>query len=377
MPAQKAIDPKSVSGTDMAEQRSLGADSVAAAAAAPPRPKKEKKKETVDTIDPTYAKRMKKEGADMSAIRKDADELKRPAGQAPAASARPGAIYDPVLSEPGVRQPGFVIDRDSSTIITKRVGTKDAVTIKMCVAYGVSIILDESIDTELQRVILDDKIFFDAQSFENNRGVYVKLTKPIPDGNRWDSAIRLVRKSDDKTYLVNLIGVPCPDGNVDYPRVVYLKEKSEVLAVRQSEVMTPEDMIIQASQGLPRKNLHEVKVYDMVTRPGSSSVLFGVEIQGAAIEKPEKIEFAVLDSLQISKVQSKSDFMKLQSDKATELRGQASYRYKVSVSIDKDYILRNRFVHLVYINKETKHYQYVQVDVLQYFKSLKDRGFDL
>jgi hypothetical protein len=365
---------------ELAEQRNLGAESVNSVRNQPVLAKTlPKKREITEPIDPGYRSRMKKEMTSISDARKGYQEEKAlhaaPVSSSP--TVKPGAIYDPVPSDPGVKQNGFVVDRDSTTIITKRVGTKDAVTIKMCIAYGVSIILDDSIDTELQRVILDDKVFFDALEFENHRGVYARLVKPIPEGSRWESAIRLVRKSDDRTYLVNLVGVSCPEGVVEYPKVVYLKEKYDVLAAKQNDINTPEDMIIEVSQGLPRKNLHDVQVYDMVASPGADSVLFGIEIQNAQISKPEKIEFAALDNLQINKISTKTTYMKLQSDKSTELRGSQSYRFKVMMGVDKSYILKNRYVHLVYINKETKHYQYIQIDVMKYFKSLKDRGFDL
>ena len=389
----KEVNPTTVTKTDLFEQKDMGAANAKQSPTPPPsEPKAEKevlslakelpkKKEIAESIDPTYTKRLKKEVAEISEMRKALDEVKavKPVEHAVVEpSSRQGAIYDPVPSNPGVKQNGFYVERDSQTIITKRVGPKDAITVKMCIAYGVTITLDESIDTELQRVILDDKIFFDAQEFENKRGVYVRLLKPIPEGQRWDSAIRLVRKSDDKGYIVNLQAVACPEGQIDFPKVVYLKEKFDVLSAQAKSVMTPEDMIIEVSQGLPRKNVHSVNVYDMVASPGSDWVVFGVEIQpDAPISKMDKIEFSALDSLQINKLSVKSEFLKLQSEKASELRGKRVHRFKVLMSIDKNYVLKNRYVHLVYVNKETGHYQYIQVDALQYFQSLKDRGFDL
>jgi hypothetical protein len=377
---KQVIDPRSVKTTDLMEQRDLGAGSVSQGAekrADVAAQAKKAKKEEQRVVDPTFAKRMRKDSEPSPEVKSEVAVAKPSLPKAPKQQ-KLGAIYSPLPSEGGVKQNGFYVERDSQSIITKRIGTRDAITIKMCIAYGVSIILDESIDTELQRIILDDRIFFDAQEFENKRGVYVRLLKPIPEGSRWDSAIRLVRKSDDKTYVVNLQAVACPDGQIDFPKVVYLKEKWDTLSAKASEVMTPEDMIIQISQGLPRKNVHNVNVYDMVASPGSDWVVFGVEIEpNGTIEKPDKIEFSALDNLQINKIGVKFEYMKLQSQKATELRGKPSYRFKVMMSIDKNYVFKNRYVYLVYINKEIGHYQYIQVDTLQYFKSLKDRGFDL
>jgi hypothetical protein len=386
-PSAKGMNPDVVGKTDLFEQKDMGA---ANTKVQPPVSKKEKdpvfakelpkKKEILESVDPGFSKRMKKEVEEVSEMRKNLQDIKT--GKAteltPMEPTKSGAIYDPIPSQPGVKQNGFYVERDSQSIITKRIGPKDAITVKMCIAYGVSITLDESIDTELQRIILDDKIFFDAQEFENKRGVYIRLLKPIPEGQRWDSAIRLVRKSDDKTYVVNLQAVACPDGQIDFPKVVYLKEKFDILSSKVNDVMTPEDMIIQVSQGLSRKNIHQVNVYDMVASPGSDWVVFGIEIQPPEVlSKPEKVDFSALDNLQINKLNVKTEFLKLQSEKATELRGKKVYRYKVMMAIDKGYILKNRFIHLVYVNKETNHYQYIQVDTLQYFQSLKDRGFDL
>lgn len=342
------------------------------------KPDIKKTKAEAPAVDPNFFKRMKKDMAEMDEMKKAISELKPAAKALPIKEKGKGAIYEPLPGDSGVKPNGFYVERDSSTIITKRIGPKDAITIKMCMAYGVSIILDESIDTELQRVILDDKIFFDAQEFENKRGVYVRLLKPIPQGNRWDSAIRLVRKSDDKTYVVNLQAVACPEGQIDYPKVVYLKEKFDVLTSKSQEILTPEDMIIQVSDGLPRKNIHQATIYDMVASPGSDWVVFGIEIvPDQSLKSPEKIEFQALDNLQINKLAVKSEYLKLQSEKASELRSEKAYRFKVMVMIDKAYVFKNRYLHLVYLNKETKHYQYIQVDTLNYFQSLKERGFDL
>lgn len=378
---QKEISPNQVGKTDLAETKDLSAEimnEIKKEKDKKPEVKKTESKKALEA-DPEYLKRMKKDMEEINQARMAFNETKHENNKVklPDNGAK-GAIYEPLPGNSGVKANGFYVERDSQTIITRRIGPKDAITIKMCMAYGVSIILDESIDTELQRVILDDKIFFDAQEFENKRGVYVRLLKPIPQGNRWDSAIRLVRKSDDKTYVVNLQAVACPEGQIDFPKVVYLKEKFDVLTSRAQEVLTPEDMIIQTSQGLPRNNLHEITIYDMVASPGSDWVVFGIEVlPDQALVSPEKVEFQALDNLQINKLSVKTEFLRLQSDKASELRSQKAYRFKVMLMIDKAYVFKNRYVHLVYLNKETKHYQYIQVDTLNYFQSLKERGFDL
>lgn len=289
-------------------------------------------------------------------------------------------IYVPAPSRDKTDE-GFVVERDSTKVISKKMSVNDSMNLKICFNAGVQITLDEDITTTLQTVILDDKIFFDAVPFDNNRGAYVRLKQPVPEGMYWESSIRMVRKSDDKSYLINLYALPCPAGVYPFPKMVYLKEKHSVLN-KTSKVLTPEDTIIALSQGMPRVQKNRIRVYDMVASSGSDWVVFGVEVQfpnrkTTNFEKDLSKYFKILDNLQINNIGTAIEYLPIQSDKATQARGVSTMRFKVSVNIDKNYILNNRFLHLMYVDKEEDHYQYVRVDTVPYFLSLKKRGFEL
>lgn len=385
-------------GTDIGEERDLGAESVLANKPAPA-PKIAKKKEIQDAVDPEFQKRLKKDIEENKEIKQTYQEIKNTKvkiDEAPAVyvEAKPkikksiGEIYSPISADSKIKNTNFNIERGSQSVIHQELGIDDVLTIKICIAYGVSIVLDDK--DELQRVIKDDNIFFDAQEFDNKKGVYVRLTKPIPEGSRWDSAIRLVRKSDDKTYLIKLMGVGCPEGDVTFPKIVYIKEKQDSFSYKQ-DLLAPEDLIIQVSKGYVRNDeKNTINMYDMLGAANSDLKLLSFEITDAKISKPEEsVEFILLDNLQINKWKTKQEFLKPQSEKATELRtaqltkeGKSTssantYRFKVLTPIKKEYIFKQRYMWLLYVNNETKHYQMMKVDLIKYYQNLIDRGFEL
>lgn len=275
---------------------------------------------------------------------------------------------------------GLFTERDSETIVEKAVAVNDAITVQMCYDAGVSIHLHDSIDTTIQRPIIDDSNWFTLVAFQNGKGVYVHLTKQVPRGMFKETSLRLFRKNDDRAYLINIIGVPCPDGMIRYPKVIYLKNKENTLAngrdVKGREILPFEDMVIGESHGYVRTNSQNVVVYDMVTSSGSNSVILGVEIDGRFSDG--EFNFTALDNLQINKLDLDSKFLPIQSDKSSVKKGKKVSRYRIVIpGVDKNYIMKRRYVYLMFLNHKTKEYEYVQVDLSVYFKSLKERGMEL
>jgi hypothetical protein len=297
-------------------------------------------------------------------------------------------IYVPAPVEPQEeRHEGFVMERDSSKIVTKRVSYMDSINVKVCFSSGLSIVMDSDIKTEMQTGLLDDKTYFGAKDFENHRGVYVHLIQPVPDGFYWESAVRIIRKDNDKTYLVNLTGVPCPHDSLDpYPKVIYLKDKLPSISGQNTKLMTPEDTIIQLSQGLPRKNNNKITVRDMIARSTSDWTIFSIQLQlpAGAEFNPKKLPvIKVLNNLQMDEVPVKVEFLPLQSEKETRLKNEELgtadvhiVRFKVLVNIDKQYLTESRFLYFMFVDKESGSYEYVKFDSLPYMVSLRERGFD-
>lgn len=283
----------------------------------------------------------------------------------------------PVKSQREKSKGNWLIERDSTRILTKRMNTDDALTVKMCFQAGLTISLHNEFKGEFQRIIIDDNLYFNSSELENKRGAYVRLIKAVPEGQHWESAIRLVSKKDDATYLVNLIGVACPAGLVPFPKVIYIKPKHGMLSAN-SKVLPPEDTIIAASKGLPRIQKNRIRLYDMVASSNSKWVVFGLEVQylnNKLGKTSPKVK--VLDNLQVNQLRSKLQYLPLQSKKATAMRKVSTVRFRLAVNIDKNYILNSRYMYVVFLDEAAGHYQYIRVDVLPYFLSLKKRGFQL
>jgi hypothetical protein len=286
-------------------------------------------------------------------------------------------IYVPAPVEEG-DQDGVLLERDSSKVVTRRMGHNDSMNVKMCFSAGITIALDQDIQDEFQRIILDDKIFFDAQEFDNHRGVYVRMKRQVPEGKHWESALRLIRKSDDKTYLINLIGLPCPPtGMTPFPKAIYIRDHVGLMNAN-TKALTPEDTIISKSKGLPRIQKNRIRIYDMLASSGSNWYVFGVEVQYPNPSKKTTMpKMIILDNLQVNEIPAKLEYLPLHSQKATDARGISTLRFKLTANINKNYVLKSRYLHVMFLDEEAGHYQYVRVDTLPYFLSLIRRGFEL
>lgn len=286
-------------------------------------------------------------------------------------------IYVPAPVEEG-DEDSVLMERDSSKIVVRRMGPQDSLNVKMCFSAGLTVTLDQDIQDEFQRIILDDKIFFDAQEMDNHRGVYVRMKRQVPEGKHWESALRLIRKSDDKTYLINLIGLPCPPtGMTPFPKAVYIKDHVGLMQ-SNTKALTPEDTIIAMSKGLPRIQKNRIRFYDMLASSGSNWYVFGIEVQYPNPSKKTTMpKMIVLDNLQVSQIPSKLEYLPVHSQKATDARGVSTLRFKLTVNINKNYVLKSRYLHVMFLDEESGHYQYVRVDTLPYFLSLIRRGFEL
>lgn len=309
-------------------------------------------------------------------------ESELPAVTKPGLPIQGDQIYTPSPVGQGVTRPGFAVNRDSTSIVTYPVSVYDAVNIYTCVADGVGINLDESIKSKFQDVFTGDDKYFTYRVQNNRRGVFVRLKRPVPEGGSWVSSLRLYRDEDDKAYIINLIGVPCPADILRFPKQVYLTEKinraarlDDKLKLADNEVLTPEDTIIAASNGFDSTDIYKIQVYDMVASSGAKAITLGVELD--SLTDQDDGEFKVLDYHQITQIKTEFRYLDLQSKKASGIRGKKVQRFNLTVRVDKDYILGRKYIYLMYINKKKKNYEYVRIDLAQYMKSLKDRGFDL
>lgn len=289
----------------------------------------------------------------------------------------------PLQKEESVRE-AFQLERDSQLILHQYISYKDAFTVQICFTNGLTLTFDDTVETTIQAAIADDQDYIGAVVAENKRGAYIHLKQPVPDGSYWETAVRLVRKSDDKTYLINVLARSCPKGELNpFPRVIYLKDKdnSQPVISKKNNILTPQDTILTKSLGFPKTNTKRIRFYDMVASSGSDWVVFGIEIQvpngSKEIKDLSKLQFSFLDNFQINGISSKVEFLPTPSEVRTSYVGVSTLRFKATVNISKQYIMNDRYLHFMLVDTDEKTYQYTRIDVLPYFKSLIKRGMDL
>jgi hypothetical protein len=289
--------------------------------------------------------------------------------------------YKPAPVVPkGIKKDGFFIDRDSKKVRKIRVTTNDSFNVTFCPSSGVTIGLDKNYPGNFQNVILDGlQNDFSAQLFLNQRSVYVKLLSSPGRGEHISSPMRLILRDTDETLFVNLVGVPCPKRGLNpFPAVYYISPKTAFISENDG-TLPPRDKIYKESFGYKIVKKNSVLVYDMVGSAGSNWVVFGVEVQFPVQENRKKVDIAikVLDNLQLSRIPTKQTYLVDSTLGRTEELGTPTIVYKVAMQIDKEYLLTSRYIHLMILDKTKKEYQYMQVDLLPYYNSLKKRGIDL
>lgn len=292
---------------------------------------------------------------------------------------------DPYRPSPvgrGVANPSFKVERDSSSIITYQVNYTDAITIRNCVADGVSILFGDSIKTTISKHIAGDDKYFAINVIPGDRGVSARLLKPIGENDAWYSSVQIFRKDDGKAYLVNLVGLPCTKDVLRFPKVVYLEERAnrtnradDTLKLSDSEVLTPRDKIILESKGYRESNSLGLVVEDMVASAGADVV--SMSVQADKVTSESEIEFKILDFHQVSLIKTTAKFLELHSKVHSERLGKNVLRWNATVSLKKDYMLRRRYIYLMMLNHKNKQYQYIQVDTAEKLLDLKKREYDL
>jgi hypothetical protein len=308
-------------------------------------------------------------------------------------------IYEPA---PKVGQDfenkGYQVDRDSDLISEESISTGDILNIRFCRNSPVQFNLDKNFKDKMQEAIVDNTDDFEAKPFLNKTSVYVKFKERPGKNQVFETTLRMIMESDDSTYVIKLFGEACPSrGASDYPVVYKLKKtSSKSLTFDDNNLMTPEDKILTLSKGLPRKNGYNlIQFRDMQTSSNSDVFVFSLEIQyrdypdyvnvkgKSVLNKPQEPIVYVLDNLQMNLKKNKLSYLSgateailKYKEKREEIKSNGMKnleRYSFYVNISKKWMRKSRYIYVMLIFPETKHYEYVMIDLYEYFKSLKER----
>lgn len=293
---------------------------------------------------------------------------------------------------------GYDIERDSDLIKEETLSKNDILNVSFCKNSPIQFNLNKNFKDKMQQAIVDNTSDFEAKVFLNKTAVYVKFKESPGKNQVFETTLRMVMESDDTTYFIKLFAEKCPlKGASPYPVAYNLKKQgSKSLTFEDENLMTPEDKILLLSQGLPRKNgYNNIHFRDMQTSSNSDVFVFSLEIQyrnypsalsidGQSIRKrPKKPVAYVLDNFQINLKKNKLVYLPSVtsailnfSEKKEELKNNGMKnleRYSFYVNIDKKWMRKSRYIYVMLLFPETKHYEYIMIDLYEYFKTLKDR----
>lgn len=271
-------------------------------------------------------------------------------------------VYEPI-PRGNIRRQGSSVERGSLNIVHDYIGINDAYRIEMCIDSAVAINLEDK-KMEIQDVFLTDaKVFFDAKKMNNNLGVVIRQIDSVPEGFKRETDLYLFRKSDDKPYLIKITGLPCPQGKLNFPNVVYLKEREQKDETIKQFILPPEDMVAEVTKGYKRVNEDKINVYDFIPDSAAAISLLAIEI--VSDKKDGAYNFVITNNLGSEEVQIDSmRFLDKSSAIKSRQEGKNVYRYILYPKINKDYVINRRHLNIFAISNERKTYQHLQIDLL-------------
>lgn len=297
---------------------------------------------------------------------------------------------------------GYQVDRDSNLINEEDISTGDILHVSFCRNNPVQFNLDKNFKDKMQEVILDNPDDFESKVFLNKTAVYVKFKESPSKKQVFETTLRMIMESDDSTYIIKLFGETCPKTQSSpYPVVYKLKKiASKSLNFEDENIMTPEDKILTLSKGLPKKNgYNKINFRSMITSSNSDVFVFGLEIQyreypdykevngKLTLDRPQEPTVYVLDNLQMNLKKNRLSYLHGATEgilKFKEKRDEISSngmknveRYSLYLNINKKWMRKSRYIYVMLIFPETKHYEYVFIDLFKYFKDLKDRDLKI
>lgn len=148
---------------------------------------------------------------------------------------------------------------------------EDSLSVGVCSNEGVQITLSEQVVTTISNVINDSPTLFTVTSMENSRGVYVTVTDKVKASGGAKSTLRLVRRDDDKTYLINLSSEDCSKTNSSFAKVISISPPTSSVSVKESGKINAilDNEVLVANKGSSQKV--RVKLLENVYSPTEPS----------------------------------------------------------------------------------------------------------
>jgi hypothetical protein len=290
--------------------------------------------------------------------------------------------YTPSFQKKGSSNNNLTVYRDNDQIVTVSMSTSDVIDTNICFQSPVRILLGNTITDSIFQAVADDPVSIDAKVLKDERSVFVMMKKEMRKENKiYRTRIRIIRKSDNRSYLININAQACPSsGRFGFPSEIIIEEKLAGSSSDNNKIKTPEDLILDITNGFPRKN-HEnqIELYGGIMSAGADYCMIAINVKvGNTTREKFYPQFYVLDSLQGRVVEMQEPiFLDKESKAVTDRVKHPILRFNLFLKINKRYIVERDSIHLVMIENGEKYYQKVRIPMSALRERLINHGYDL
>lgn len=289
-------------------------------------------------------------------------------------------VYVPNTTRRSRINESFALLSDDKRVVTITMSVNDVIKTQMCYNSPLRIAFDPLFEDKMGAPILDDSKVAKAQVLEDKRSVLVSMNEAaiIKADEVWRTGIRIVRASDSRAYYIQIDMIACPEGDIDFPREIIIKDKG--LKEYKDSTMLPEDFISTLTYGLPRvNNENPANVYGGLPTENANWVLLGVSIKiRNPLRAKAKFEFIVLDNQQLEIINSDVKFIPTSSMFASDTTGIPTLRYNIMVNVNKKYAIEKDIINLLIIDHDEKTHQHLKIRLKNlYFEKGSLEGYEL
>jgi len=275
--------------------------------------------------------------------------------------------------------PNLIISRNDPRIATVHMSPDDTIDTKICFGHPIRIFLADENDQVMMAGVSEKKIFFDASVSEDKKSVVVMLKKELKPNEIWPGYVSIQRK-DGKSYNINLIANACPleEKMGLYPQEIRIHPLDKTSRLN-SPFLNSEQFIAELTKAYPRRHIHQVKIGLLRAHSNYTKIHipFTLILQDDPFREKWNFEVHFIDSLQVQKFKSTTEFLKYSSLKKSRINHSLTFDFNSKVSVSKKYIKEREFVYIVIIDKDKKVYFQGKINLRSQIERLKGLGYEL
>lgn len=306
----------------------------------------------------------------------------------------------------------YMVERDSNTITEVSLNRFSQVEISTC--YDNELIFTvhpehyEDVSIQMEKLSRPDNFTFDPIMDGQGRmkgGALRTKAFDLTENQRVETQLSFQIEETKEWYNVIVHAEKCPDGRLDYLRVVYFKPDSSQITERTS-LLTPQDKFIELTYPFEEASESQdfkAEIGDIIASPNSDWVILSVYIllqknrydpvtekmlsdclktandctREMELDQESRVfeaEFRALHSNKINEITVKTTPLQLQTEAMSKKTNQHVARFNIHLNVDYRYTQTNQFTYLFVKDVKDKKYQILKLNLKNFIDDLKRRG---